>query len=137
MEDAVRLTFEYRDGQFVSRPPRRVTMVVPQLETEPPSRSAVGRFVELRAANGKTLFATRVSGHELPRVEYPTGDPEQPFGRTAPPPGAIVSVLVAADDRATHAALVEVKSESRGVFEKTRIRRRDLATVSLSDGADE
>jgi hypothetical protein len=129
------VTFEYRDGQFVPRSTSRVQMVAPELGAGSSERSLDGHFVELRSAEGKTLRAVRVAGHGLPTVEYPTGDPEQPLGRTAPPPGAILSVLVPADDRATEAALVEVTTDrTRARARKTR---RDLAVISLSSEVEE
>jgi len=135
MPKSLRLVFEYRDGNYVSLAPKRVEMAVPQTDHQAHLRSAGGRFVELRSAEGETILSARVPSDHLPTVEYPTGDAEQPFGRTAPPPGSIVTVVVPADDRATMAALVDVStSRTPGEF---RMTKRDLATVSLTDGDEQ
>ncbi len=127
MEDVLRLTFEYRDGQFVALAPKQVRMVAP--EDVSPDESEGGHFVELRSADGETLQYRSVPSETIPMAEFPTGDPERPFGRTIAPPGSIVSVLVPFDDRATEAALVEISSDrTRGLQE----RKRDLAIVPLA-----
>lgn len=132
MPKSFRLVFEYRDGNYVSLAPKRLQMTVPQTDHQAHLRSAGGRFVELRSAEGETILSSRVPSDHRPTVEYPTGDPDRPFGRAEPPPGSIVTVVVPADDRAATAALVEVStSRSPGEF---RMTRRDLATVSLTDG---
>jgi hypothetical protein len=131
--DSVRLLFEYRDGRFVPLAPQKVRMVAPHPPVTRGEGPAQGRFVELRSAEGKALRSVRVGEAGVPRVEFPTGDKEQPFGRTEPPPGAILSVVVDADERATHAALVDV-SAGRGLRGTIK---RDLAVVALDEGEDQ
>lgn len=133
MPDALRLSFEFRDGKYVSLPAEKVRMIVPKPPIVPGERSRAGHFVELRSGEDDVLFAARVGESGPLSVEFPTGDPEKPFGRTDPPPGSLVTVVVPSDQRATHAALTEVSaSRERGLLE---VRRRDLAVVSLTDEA--
>lgn len=132
MTDAIRLLFEYRDGAYVPLAPQKVRMVVPHAPTTRDAASAQGRFVELRSADDEVVSAHRIGESGPPRVEYPTGDEKEPFGHTEPPPGAVVSVVVEADERATHAALVDV-SAGRGLDE---VVRRDLAVISLDEGGE-
>jgi len=130
--EAIRLMFEYRDGAFVPLAPKNVRMVAPHPPATRDETPTEGRFVELRGADGVAVRSIRVGESGPPMAEFPTGDPNKPFGRTEPPPGAILSVVIESDKRATHAALVDVAAPSdrreRG-FEK-----HDLAVVPLPGG---
>jgi hypothetical protein len=130
MAESIRLLFEYRDGRFVPLAAEKVRMVAPHVEATRGEGPTQGRFVELRSAEGETVRAVRVGDGGPPMVEFPTGDEEQPFGRTEPPPGAILSIVIAGDERATQAVLVDV-SPGRGLDELVR---RDLAVLPLDDG---
>lgn len=132
MPESIRLLFAYRDGRYVPLPPQRVRMISlhpPATRGETPAK---GRYVELRSADGTPIQSVYVGDSGPPRVEFPTGDEEQPFGRTEPPPGSIVSVVVAADERAAEAVLVDV-TPGRAFGEMVR---RDLAVVRLDEGGD-
>jgi hypothetical protein len=129
MAEMIRLLFEYRDGKYVPLAPEKVRMVAPLPPTARGEMEVSGRFVELRSAEGEPVQNVRVGEAGPPTVEFPTGDPEQPFGRTEPPPGSILSVLVADDDRAVRAALVEIAAPTgRG---ERGLEKRDLADVAL------
>jgi hypothetical protein len=134
MADSIRLVFEFRDGKFVPLPPQKVEMVSAH-DTSRDLTPSDGRFLELRSADGEALRSVRVAGAGPPSVEFPSNDPEKPFGRTEPPPGAILSVVVEADERATHAALVEVSSTGAKDLEGPA--KRDLAVVPLPKGDEQ
>jgi hypothetical protein len=69
-------------------------------------------------------------------VEYPSGDPRRPFGRTAAP-RRLVTVLVPAHEAGRSVALTEVappaQRRARGPkqVEEAAPRSRDLITVDL------
>lgn len=135
MGEMVRLIFEYRDGAFVPLTPQTVRMIAPH---PPVTRGDVdigGRFVELRSADGTAVQSVRVGEAGPPMVEFPTGDPEQPFGRAEPPSGTVVTVVVEDDERATRAFLVDVPAPSDR--ELGAPSKRDLADVQLPGRGDQ
>jgi hypothetical protein len=129
MDEAFRITLEY-DGEKLSlKSIRRVAMRVPRGQTQADiARNPAGRFLELRGADDELLYRRAVGQLIPPTIEYPTGDPAQPFGRAKPPRGASFSVLVPVRKGARRVSIVE----SGGATAKASARgTRDLFTADL------
>jgi len=143
MDEAYRLTFEHEDGGLTLKSVRKVTMRVPRGQRGD-AAAQVGRFVELRGDGGEPLYRRQVTDIASRTVEYPTGDPERPFGRTEARRG-VVTVLVPADEAARSVALVEVSASGehkgaglRATAEAAEAapQSRDLITVDLPRGEE-
>lgn len=135
MDEAYRLTFEHDGDGLILKSVRKVKMRVPAGRRDD-SAEQTGRFVELRGEGGKPLYRRQVTDIASRTVEYPTGDPERPFGRTEARHG-IVTVLVPADEGGRSVALVEVAAPSgregrlRQATRRAAPQRRDLIAVDL------
>lgn len=141
MDEAYRLTFEDDGKGLVLKSVRKVTMRVPRGQRDD-AKDRIGRFVELRAGDGEPLYRRQVTDIASRTMEFPTGDPERPFGRTAARRG-LVTVLVPADEAARSVALVEVaaapakrKGRSLRAAPAAAPQRRDLISVDLPSGKE-
>jgi len=133
MDQAYRITFEVDGDRLTLKAVRKLTMRVP-----PDDRSArsgddmPGRFIELRGGKGEPLYRREVGNLIARHIEFPTGDPAQPFGR-GPAPGRsrLVSVLVPAEPDGRSVAVVESRLRAERAGRKRAARRRDLISVDL------
>ncbi len=138
MDEAYRLTFEFDGERFALISVRRLTMRVPPSQrTE--AGDEVGRFVELRGEKGEVLYRRQITDLIERTLEYPTGDPERPFGRVeARGRKTIVSVLVPVRKGARSVVLVEAigpRPDERGLRKAEGA--RELVSVDLPDERDE
>lgn len=113
METSYRIVLAYEGEKLVLRSVKEIAMRAPASEPIDDQHSRTGRFVELRSAKGRPVYRRHVSAAVPRTIEYPTGDPVQPFGRTRPPRGAVFSVVVPATSDARTAALVDVEGKAR------------------------
>jgi hypothetical protein len=134
MEQSYRLIFAYEGDKLVVRSVQRIAMRAIASEPIEERTPRTGRFVELRTMGGKPVYRRHISGFVPKTVEYPTGDPVRPFGRTTPPGSAVFSVVVPAHAEARTAALMDVEGES-GPSRKAEATAapapRDLLVVDL------
>ena len=133
MDHAYRVTLEYDGEKFALKSMLRVAMRVPRGQSPGDiARNLTGRFVELRGDADELLYRRAVGELIPPTIEYPTGDPDRPFGRAKPPRGATVAVLVPVREGGRKVAIVEAGSlgtaKTRG---ETRFTSRVLFTVDL------
>lgn len=131
--EAFRLTFEY-DGKekLTLKSIRRLAMRVPPGQSQDEMLAdQIGRFVELRGDKGYALYRRQITDLIPQTVEYPTGDPERPFGRVPNRVKGIVSVLVPAIKGARSVGLVETMGPSDERVARGRARRRDMIAVDL------
>lgn len=140
MDEAYRITLDYDGDRFTLKSMRKLAMRVPPAQR---GDRRIGRFVELRGAKDEPLYRRQI-GQLIPEtVEFPTGDPKRPFGRTTPPARRLVTVLVPAHERALTLAIVDARGSRAGKAGKTgkaaKTKRaaageggpRDLFTVKL------
>lgn len=105
--------------------------------------NTVGRFLELRDEEGQTLYRRAVTQSLPDMLEYPTGDPDRPFGRAPVPQGKVIFVRVPADERARSAAVVDATAAKRGRRSadagtaEARIQKRVIAEISLRQTGQE
>lgn len=145
MDEAYRLIFSFDGEGFKLQSTERVAMRVPPGTA--PARAAagfapaaapglVGRFVELRDADGAALYQRPIAAPEALRLEYPTGDPERPLARAETAAPALMSVLVPAREAGRSVALVEAAAARAGargmsLTGEAAPARRDLISVEL------
>lgn len=129
---AWRLVFAYEGDDITLQSAQRLRKRVPpgqELALAP-----TGRLVELRGPDREVLYRRAVD-HLLPdTVEYPTGDPAQPFGRVARPHRGEAIVLVPDEPGARSVAIVaaEPPTGSRKSARSAQANRpRDLIAVDL------
>jgi hypothetical protein len=107
---------------------------------ESAGREPMGRFLEMRSENNDLLQSHPIDALMHDHVEFPTGDPDQPFGRVEAPPGTVYSILVPDDPQTRRLNIVEVEPFSPSVFEAVeiapvggrRLQRRSLASIQLN-----
>lgn len=127
MTEALRVTFEYEDGEVRVRSVRRIAMRVPPASKDRRA-TAEGQAVELRGAKGDVLY--RRAAEVIPTtVEYPTGNADQPLGRVAAPKRGTASVLVPVDGRARTVAVVQARARREDAAAAAAA--ADLVTVDL------
>ncbi len=141
MTDAWRLTFSYEGNRFSLKSIRRLTKRVPPARSS--DRGVKGRFVELRGKGKEVLYRRSITNLIPETLEYPTGDPAQPFGRVPAPKSGEVSILVPARPEGLVVSIVEAgapqpqkgrrKAQSAAAAEAAR----DLIVVDLPHEADE
>lgn len=137
MDEAFRVTFEVgRDGMTL-RSLRRLAMRAPagEPQREGPADTP-GRFVELRDAHGTTFYRRHID-HIIPdTMEFPTGDPQRPLGRSRPTQRpCILPVLVPAAKDARSVAVVEVFARrpraADAKSEHPALSPRDIVSIDL------
>ena len=106
MEHAWRLTFAYDGEKLNLRSVRKLVKRVPPGQAHDDKH--VGRFVELRASGQGVLYRRSVEALLSDTLEYPTGDPEQPFGRAPIRRPRLIDILVPALPEARSVAIVAV-----------------------------
>ena len=133
MDEALRITLEYDGEKFAVKSIRRVAMRVPRGQSQGDiARNLTGRFVELRGAANELLYRRAVAELIPKTVEYPTGDPAQPFGRAKPPRGTSVSVLVPIRKGGRKVAIVETAGlAGKAKSSDARYASRDLLVVDV------
>lgn len=109
MDEAYRVTFWVEPGHVSVKSVRRLAKRAPPEQLrERSDEASAGRYVELRDERGGVLYRRSINGL-LPRtVEYPTGDPVQPFGRVPATTKRVVSILVPALGAGRAVSLVEI-----------------------------
>src|SRR5690606_14399504 len=106
-----------------------------------------GRFIEVRGANRQVLYRRAITELLPENIEYRTGNPEQPLGRTPAPRRGEISLLVPdlADGRSA-ALVVTTRTGPDGERPRTgasqdiarSTRSRDLITIDLPrNGGDQ
>lgn len=136
MDKAYRLTFEEEKGRLSLKSVKRLEMRAPPGHgREQLAEKLTGRFVLLRDKKGATLYRRSINGLLPSTVEYPTGDPAQPFGRVEPRRPRIVSIVVPEIPGAQVAALVEMPPGGRRGKAKAKAADApvELITVNLRD----
>lgn len=134
MTESIRLLFRYRGDEMVVHSMRRIRMRAPIEDRQRATTGIAGRFVELRSEDGRVIYRRLITGEAPRMVEYPTGDPQRPFARVAPPPGAIFSIVVPLVDRASQAVIVDVEAaaaDGGAVSRTSGLAARDVVTVGL------
>lgn len=84
MEQAIRLTFEYRGNEVSLRSARRLKKRTPPSVTGAElerTHQVAGDWVELRDKEDRVLYRHRASDLIPTHVEVRSGDPKQPFKR--------------------------------------------------------
>ena len=138
MTHAWRLTFAYDGDSFTLKSTLKLEKRVPAGQAADAKHS--GKYVELRSAQRKVIYRRRISELLPDTVEYPTGDPEKPFGRAARKSGE-VSILVPALAEGQTVAIV---AAGRPLSDATRKQGaeaeaaivRDLISVDLPRDAE-
>jgi hypothetical protein len=116
MLESWRLTLAHKGGGFVAQTVERLNgrtaggnWIDPdEFKTQrQPVRPTVGRFIELRDADGRTIYKRDITESAPDTLEYPTGNADSPFGRMPMPEGKLVFIRVPGHGRAKSAVILE------------------------------
>jgi hypothetical protein len=132
--DAWRLTFAYDGDDFTLKSIRRLTKRVPP--SQPVDAKSRGMCVELRDGQRRVLYRRSIAQLLPATVEFPTGDPKRPLGRVSAPAAGEVALLVPADLKGRHVAVVGPGPGQPGKAGRARTQdepagARDLISVEL------
>ncbi len=133
MEQAIRLTFEYRGNEVSLRSARRLRKRTPPNVTDAElerTYEVAGDWVELRDKEDRVLYRHRTSDPIPTHVEVRSGDPEQPFTRIqGQPDQGTFRVLIPAVDDARRFVLLQ----RRGDGERKQLSSTERISVDLDE----
>lgn len=106
MSRALRLTFEYRDGEVELVASEPVDAIVPGVAGEPTAEPPHGFRLDLLDERGARLHSRRLHDPMPQHAEFLLGEPDRPFtNQPIPEPSGRFFVLVPALEEAAEAAL--------------------------------
>lgn len=137
MDESYRVSIEVGPDRMEVKSVRKLRMRSPPDQSRRyEGRASTGRFVEIIGDKDELLYRRRLSTLDT-RIEYPTGDPAQPFGHGELRRARTVSVIVPARKGARTVKLTEIGSDrntepgAAALDGEPGTRARELLSIAL------